>query len=57
MDPDSEQLVRDAIRRLSGDATVILIAHGSSALEKADVIYRLKADGARQVTVQEVDAA
>ena len=57
LDPESESLVRDAIRRLSGDATVILIAHGSSVLEKADVIYRLEADGARRVTVQEVDAA
>ena len=49
LDPDSESLVRAAIRELSGDATVILIAHGSALFEHADVIYRLEKDGARPV--------
>ena len=50
LDPDSESSVRAAIRELSGDATVILIAHGSALLEQADVIYRLEKDGAHRVS-------
>ena len=50
LDPESESLVRAAIRELSEDATVILIAHGESVLGQADVIYRLESDGANLVT-------
>ena len=50
LDPDSESSVRAAIRELSGDATVILIAHGSALLEQADVTYRLEKDGAHRVS-------
>ena len=53
LDPESEASVRAAIRKLSGDATVILIAHGSSLLEQADVIYRLESDGAHLVSCTE----
>ena len=48
LDQGSEASVRAAIRQLAGDATVILIAHGSSLLEQADVIYRLERDGAHR---------
>jgi ABC-type multidrug transport system fused ATPase/permease subunit len=57
LDSESENLVRDAILGLSEDATLILIAHGSSVLGKSDVIYRLDSDGAHEVTLQEVGAA
>jgi len=50
LDPESEASVRAAIRQLSGDATVILIAHGSSLLEQADVVYRLESDGAHRIS-------
>lgn len=53
LDAESEKSVRAAIRELSGDATVILIAHGSALLEQADVIYRLENDGAHPVSKPE----
>jgi ABC-type multidrug transport system fused ATPase/permease subunit len=49
LDPESEALVRDSMRVLATDATVLIIAHRPSAVAGADVIYRLGADGVRQV--------
>ncbi len=51
LDGASETLVRDAIPRLSGNATVLVIAHRASAVAKADVVYRIGADGARRVSL------
>ena len=41
LDAESEGLIRDAIAKLSGTATVLIIAHRPSTIEAADVIYRL----------------
>lgn len=49
LDPESETLVRDAIRSLAADATVLVIAHRPSAMAGADVVYRLSPEGMRQV--------
>ncbi len=49
LDPESEALVRDAIRALAEDATVLVIAHRPSAVAGADVVYRLGAEGVRQI--------
>ena len=45
LDSESEGLIRDAIAKLSGTATVLIIAHRPSTIEAADVIYRLTGDG------------
>ncbi len=49
LDPDSERLVQDAMDRLLRDRTVLLIAHRSSTLERADRIAVL--DGGRIVEI------
>ncbi len=41
LDHESERLVQDSIQTLSGEATVILIAHRLSTVKQADAIYRI----------------
>ncbi len=42
LDLENEQRVLDAIRRLQGKTTVLLIAHRISAIQRADMIYVLE---------------
>ena len=49
LDPESEALVRDSIRALATEATVLVIAHRPSAVADAHVVYRVSAEGVRQV--------
>ncbi len=41
LDHESERLVQESIQTLSGEATVILIAHRLSTVKQADAIYRI----------------
>ena len=54
LDPESEAYIRESVRTLAGQATVIVIAHRHSAVAGADVVYRLGPDGARPVRLSEV---
>jgi ATP-binding cassette subfamily C protein len=42
LDPDNETRIRDAIARLHGDLTVIVIGHRLSMVEQADQVIRLE---------------
>jgi ATP-binding cassette, subfamily C, bacterial len=42
LDFDNEKRILDAIERLKGRATVLLIAHRVSAIQRADIIYLLE---------------
>lgn len=42
LDNDTEKLISDAIRSLSGKKTIIIIAHRLSTIEHCDRIYRLE---------------
>lgn len=54
LDPESEAYIRESIRTLAREATVIIIAHRQSAVVGADVVYRLSAEGARTVALSEM---
>ena len=41
LDNESEQLVQDALRKLKGEKTVIMIAHRPSTIEAADVMVKV----------------
>ena len=41
LDNESEQLVQDALRKLKGEKTVIMIAHRPSTIEAADVVVKV----------------
>jgi ABC-type multidrug transport system fused ATPase/permease subunit len=45
LDSKTELLVQESIQRVSGNATVILIAHRISTLKDADLIYEILPDG------------
>jgi len=45
LDSKTELLVQESIQRLSGNVTVILIAHRISTLKDADLIYEILPDG------------
>jgi ATP-binding cassette subfamily C protein len=42
LDFDNEKRILDAIERLKGRATVLLIAHRVSAIQRADIIYLIE---------------
>ncbi len=54
LDAESERLVRDTVKELEGEATVIMIAHRLSTIEHADAIYRIGTDVEQ---VQQIDLA
>jgi ABC-type bacteriocin/lantibiotic exporter with double-glycine peptidase domain len=58
LDAETEASVSDAIQRLKGETTVVMIAHRLSTVRKADVVYYL-ADGilVASGTFEEVRAA
>jgi ABC-type multidrug transport system fused ATPase/permease subunit len=45
LDHKTEAAVRQSIQALSGDATIIMIAHRISSLKNADLIYEVHAGG------------
>lgn len=49
LDPHAEGLVLEAVRRLRGARTVILVTHRSAPLAIADVVVRIDAGGATEV--------
>ncbi|PPR66129.1 MAG: Heterocyst differentiation ATP-binding protein HepA [Alphaproteobacteria bacterium MarineAlpha1_Bin1] len=54
LDQESERLVRDSMKALEGEATVIIIAHQLSTIDHADAIYRIGAQ-VQQIRMAEVD--
>ena len=54
LDPESEGFLRDSIRTLAGEATVVVIAHRPSAAVGADVSYRLTTEGARRIALADL---
>ncbi|MFP6697235.1 MAG: ABC transporter ATP-binding protein [Alphaproteobacteria bacterium] len=54
LDQESERLVRETVKSLEGEATVIMIAHRLSTIEHADAIYRI-GERVEQIALADVD--
>ena len=54
LDQESERLVRETMKDLEGEATVIIIAHQLSTIDHADAIYRIGAQ-VQKIRMTEVD--
>lgn len=52
LDNETESAVMEAIDHLSGSKTLIIIAHRLSTIQNCDVVYEVKDEGIRQVTLQ-----
>jgi ATP-binding cassette subfamily C protein len=50
LDPDSEAIVWDAVKRLRGKTTVLAISHQPALIEVADRIYALEASSVREIS-------
>ena len=53
LDNETESAVMDAIYRLSGKITMVVIAHRLTTIRNCDVIYRLKDGTAEQISYEE----
>lgn len=53
LDNDTETAVMDAIYRLSGKITMVVIAHRLTTIRNCDIIYRLNDGKARQISYEE----
>lgn len=53
LDNDTEAAVMDAIYRLSGKITMVVIAHRLTTIRNCDIIYRLNEGQAEQITYEE----
>lgn len=49
LDTETEQAIVDSIEQLSGDLTILVIAHRPSAIEKCDIVYKVENGKALQV--------
>ena len=54
LDNETETAVMEAIESLHGQKTMIIIAHRLTTIKKADVIYRIDAGSAKEVSKSEV---
>ena len=43
LDPDNEQVIQEAIERMAGRLTILMIAHRLASVRRADVIYVMEA--------------
>jgi ATP-binding cassette subfamily C protein len=50
LDPDSEAIVWDTVKRLRGKTTVLAISHQPALIEVADRIYALEASAVREIS-------
>ena len=49
LDNETEKAVVDAIRRLQGSKTMIIVAHRPSTIKHCDIVYRVKGRNVKQV--------
>jgi ABC-type bacteriocin/lantibiotic exporter with double-glycine peptidase domain len=54
LDNETEKAVMDAIYRLSGTKTMIIIAHRLTTVEQCDLIYEVKDGNVTQKTFEEI---
>ena len=45
LDNDTESAIMDAIERLHGRKTLVIIAHRLTTIEKCDAVYRVEKQG------------
>ena len=53
LDGETENAVMDAIYRLNGSVTMIIIAHRITTIRNCDVIYRIQNGKAEQISYEE----
>ena len=53
LDNETESAVMEAIDRLSGTKTLIIIAHRLTTIRNCDIIYEVKNEGIRKVVLKD----
>lgn len=54
LDNETESAVMEAIDNLSGSKTLIIIAHRLTTIRNCDIVYEVKGEGIKQVSLEEV---